>query len=79
MNGKLPLLSAKELIKILNKMDFKVIRQRGSHVYLRHHDGRSTVVPLHAGKDIGRGLLKRILSEIDVSREIFFAFVKENK
>lgn len=71
MNGKLPLLDAKELIKILNKMGFEVIRQRGSHIYMKHKDGRCTVVPLHAGREIGRGLLKRILNEIDVSREEF--------
>ena len=79
MNGKLPLLSAKELIKILNKLGFEVIRQKGSHVYLKHKDGRSTVVPLHSGKEIGRGLLKRILNEIDLSREYFIQFVRENK
>ena len=71
MNGKLPLLTAKELIKILNKFGFQGIRQKGSHVYLKHQDGRCTVVPLHAGKEIGRGLLKRILNETDVSREEF--------
>ena len=76
MNGKLPLLTAKELIKILNKIGFEVIRQRGSHIYLKHKDGRCTVVPLHAGKEIGRGLLKRILNEIDVSREEFLKFIK---
>ena len=76
MNGKLPLLDAKELIKILNKMGFEVIRQRGSHIYLKHKDGRCTVVPLHAGRDIGRGLLKRILNEIDVQREEFLKFYK---
>ena len=71
MNGKLPLLTAKELIKILNKFEFKVIRQKGSHVYLKHNDGRCTVVPLHAGKEIGKGLLKRILNEAEISREEF--------
>lgn len=76
MNGKLPLLDAKELIKILNKMGFEVIRQRGSHIYMKHKDGRCTVVPLHSGRDIGRGLLKRILNEIDVSRDEFLKFIK---
>ena len=71
MNGKLPLLTAKELIKILNQFGFQVIRQKGSHVYLKHQDGRCTVVPLHAGKEIGRGLLKRILNETEISREDF--------
>ena len=71
MNGKLPLLTAKELIKILNKLGYQFIRQKGSHVYLKHQDGRCTVVPLHAGKEIGRGLLKRILNETEISREEF--------
>ena len=71
MNGKLPLLDAKELIKILNRMGFEMIRQKGSHIYLKHKDGRCTVVPMHAGREIGRGLLKRILNEIDISREKF--------
>lgn len=79
MNGKLPLLTSVELIKILNKIGFQPIRQKGSHVYLKHVDGRSTVVPLHSGREIGRGLLKRILNEIDVSREDFIRFAKENK
>ena len=76
MNGKLPLFDAKEVIKILNKMGFEVIRQRGSHIYMKHKEGRCTVVPMHAGRDIGRGLLKRILNEIDMSREDFLKFVK---
>ena len=68
---KLPLLSAQELIRILRKMGFEEIRQRGSHKYLRHPDGRATVVPVHSRTDISRGLLKKILNEIEVSREEF--------
>ena len=71
MNGKLPLLTAVELIKILSKFGFQSIRQRGSHIYLKHQNGRCTVVPLHSGKEIGRGLLKRILNEAEISREEF--------
>ena len=74
MNGKLPLLDTRELIKILNKMGFEVIRQRGSPIYMKHKDGRCTVVPMHAGREIGRGLLKRILNEIDMSRGEFLKF-----
>lgn len=68
---KLPLLSAKEVVKILEKIGFEEIRQKGSHKYFRHADGRVTVIPMHSGKDIGRGLLRRILKEIDISREEF--------
>lgn len=69
---KLPLLSAKELCKFLEKERFVAIRQKGSHCFYEHADGRTTVVPLHASKDIGRGLLKAILSEIGMTREEFF-------
>ncbi|MDO8740984.1 MAG: type II toxin-antitoxin system HicA family toxin [Candidatus Woesearchaeota archaeon] len=68
---KLPLLSAQELIRFLKKKGFEEIRQHGSHKYFKHSDGRATIVPVHSGKDIGRGLLKKILNEIDVSREDF--------
>jgi predicted RNA binding protein YcfA (HicA-like mRNA interferase family) len=44
---KLPQLTAVELIKILSKIGFKIIRQEGSHVFLRHDDGRTTVIPNH--------------------------------
>ncbi len=68
---KLPLLSGQELIKILKKIGFEEIRQKGSHVILKHGDGRTTVVPIHSGTDIGKGLLKKILNEIDMEREEF--------
>jgi predicted RNA binding protein YcfA (HicA-like mRNA interferase family) len=67
--NKLPLLSSIELIKILKKLGFEEIRQRGSHKYLKHPDGRATVIPVHSGQDIGRGLLKKILNEIEISRD----------
>lgn len=57
-------------------MGFEAIRQRGSHIYMKHKDGRCTVVPMHAGREIGRGLLKRILNEIDMSRDEFLKFCK---
>ena len=72
---KLPLLSANELIKILRKMGFEEIRQRGSHKYFKHPDGRSTVVPVHPGNDLGRGLLRKIINEIEVERDDFFKYL----
>ena len=50
--AKLPLLSVKELVKILNKFGFKFVRQTGSHMFFKHDDGRTTVVPVHPG-DVG--------------------------
>ncbi len=66
---KLPLLSGKELVRILNKFGFEALRQKGSHVFLKHPDGRITVVPVHANQDIGRGLLRRILNDTDITPE----------
>jgi len=73
---KLPILSAIGLCKFLEKLGFKAIRQKGSHKFFRHDDGRTTVVPMHSGKKIKRGLLKGILNEIKISREEFFVLSK---
>ena len=71
---KLPILSAKEIIKILEKIGFQELRQKGSHRYFKHPDGRTTVVPVHPGRDVGRGLLRRIIKEIEISREEFMKY-----
>ena len=61
--AKLPIISANELVKIVAKSGFKVIRQEGSHIFLRHPDGRTTVVPNHPGEKIGKGLLVKIIKK----------------
>lgn len=70
--AKLPLINAKEFIKILESIGFKVMRQEGSHVFLRHGDGRTTVVPNHPGDKLDRGLLNKIIKkDIQISRDEF--------
>ena len=64
---KLSVLSGKEIFKALYRMGFQPIRQKGSHVFMQHADGRCTVVPMKP--QIGKGLLKRILNEIDINAE----------
>lgn len=74
--SKLPLLSANEVIKILQKIGFKKIRQEGSHVFLQHPDGRTTVIPNHPGEDLDRGLLNKILKkDLGIEREEFMKYV----
>ncbi len=58
---KLPRLNGRELIAALQKAGFEVIRVKGSHHFLRHPDGRCTVVPVHRGETIGPGLMSKIL------------------
>ena len=73
---KLPLLSSKELCKFLEHEGFICIRQKGSHRFYRHSDGRTTVVPVHSNKDIKRTLLRVILNEIRMTRDEFFNKIK---
>jgi predicted RNA binding protein YcfA (HicA-like mRNA interferase family) len=76
VSEKLPILSGKELIKILSKAGFVPTRQnKRSHVFLRHPDGRTTVVPLH--DEISRRLLVGILAEVKISREEFMILQKK--
>jgi predicted RNA binding protein YcfA (HicA-like mRNA interferase family) len=59
--SRIPQLSAQECIRALERAGFVKIRQTGSHVFLRHFDGRTTVIPAHAREDVDRGLLAKIL------------------
>jgi predicted RNA binding protein YcfA (HicA-like mRNA interferase family) len=68
---RLPSLEGEQIVKALGKVGFQVIRQKGSHVYLKHPDGRATVVPVHKGEPVGRGLLRKIMKDVDLGREEF--------
>jgi predicted RNA binding protein YcfA (HicA-like mRNA interferase family) len=64
---RLPRLKGKELVRALERAGFSVDRSRGSHVFLRHPDGRTTTVPIHSGETIGPGLLRAILRDVELS------------
>ena len=64
-------IKARELIKILKNLGFVEKRQKGSHLFLSHPDGRTTVVPVHPSKLIGVGLLRSILHDIELSPDDF--------
>ena len=65
----LPNLRAAALIRALERAGFQQTRQRGSHVRLHHQDGRVVTVPAHAGQDIGKGLLRKILRDSELTVE----------
>ena len=69
--GNLPVLKPREVVKILEKLGFIEVRQRGSHRQFRHPDGRFTTVPMHQGRDISPFLLRKITEDIKVSVEEF--------
>ena len=72
---RLPALTGEQVIKALEKAGFQMLRQRGSHTYLKHPDGRTTVVPVHKRETIGRGLLRKILRDAELDKEAFTALL----
>jgi len=75
--SRLPAVDAQTMERVLLKLGFQRERQRGSHVFYRHPDGRFTTIPHHRGRDIARPLLLAILREIGVSREEFLSILEQ--
>jgi len=69
--NKLPNLTGKAILKALKKAGFNEIRMKGSHHFLKHDDGRCTVVPAHGRETIGKGLFSQILKDCELTREEF--------
>ncbi|MGB7292955.1 MAG: type II toxin-antitoxin system HicA family toxin [Thermodesulfobacteriota bacterium] len=68
---RMPTITAKVLIKFLNNLGFKPVRQKGSHKFFKPSDGRTATVPDHRGEELGRGITNKILKDIEVTREEF--------
>ena len=75
MSDRLPTLKARDVIRVLRKLGFYDVRQKGAHVCFKHPDGRFTLVPKHSGEDISRGLLRQILKEIEINPEKFLEYL----
>lgn len=67
----LPRLTGQEVVRALSKAGFEVLRRRGSHVFLKHADGRATVIPTHSGEVLGPGIVSKILRDAKLSQEEF--------
>jgi len=63
------------VVRALRRAGFEVVRTRGSHQFLQHPDGRATVVPVHVREEIGPGLLRKILSDCELTKEQFEALL----
>jgi predicted RNA binding protein YcfA (HicA-like mRNA interferase family) len=75
--SRLPSLTGKHVIAALKKEGFIAERQKGSHVFLRHPDGRATVVPAHTGETIGPGLLSKILRDVELSKDDLLGLLRK--
>ena len=74
--GPFPSITSKKIERVLLKLGFEKIRQKGSHAFYRHADGRTTTVPHHPGRDLAYPLVRSILNDIQVSPQQFLELLK---
>lgn len=67
--SKLRLIDAGRMEKLLFRLAFEKIRQKGSHAFYRHSEGRTTTLPHHKGRVLARPLIREILREIEITVE----------
>jgi len=73
---RLPTVTPRQVIAVLNQVGFEIDHQTGSHIILwRYTDNRRVVVPWHSN-DLGRGLTMRILKSAGLTREEFIELLK---
>ena len=73
--AKLPNVTGKELVAALEKVDFSIVRQKGSHVRMKHKDNRVVSIPVHGRKALGKGLLLKILRDAALSKDELIALL----
>ncbi|OGI95215.1 hypothetical protein A2917_01005 [Candidatus Nomurabacteria bacterium RIFCSPLOWO2_01_FULL_42_17] len=76
---KLPNVKGKTLLKILEKEGYLLDHIQGSHHILRRQDGKKTTIPIHGSKDMPKGTLLGILTDLDISKDEFFLLLKKKK
>jgi predicted RNA binding protein YcfA (HicA-like mRNA interferase family) len=69
--SRLPIVDFRTMEKLLLRLGFEVVRKKGSHVFYRHPDGRTTTIPHHPGRDLARPLMREILRETDLTPDQF--------
>ncbi len=69
MSDKLPRVTAKQLIKVVEDVGFELVRQSGSHMIFRNKDAKRIVIPYHTGKSLHPKIVSSILKDIDLSAD----------
>ena len=75
----IPVVDYAAMEKLLFRLGFRHVRQKGSHAFFRHPDGRTTTVPNHPGRDIARPLVREILHDIRLTPEEFARLLNPRK
>lgn len=74
---KLPVVKADKLLKTLFKLGFVKHHQVGSHIQLKHPDGRRTTIPYHPKRELRKGTLKSIIDDLEITVEKFIEALKK--
>jgi len=74
---KLPAIKASKLLRALKQLGFYKHHQVGSHMQLKHPDGRRTTLPYHPTQEIRKGTLKAIIDDLDMTVEEFIKALKK--
>jgi len=70
-------LSARKVIRALENIGFRQIRQKGSHLFMWHPDGRTTLIPIHPGEKIGKGMIRKIINDAELTRDEWFELIAD--
>jgi predicted RNA binding protein YcfA (HicA-like mRNA interferase family) len=74
--SKIMPLPSKKIIKALENMGFEQVRQKGSHLFLQHPDGRTTIIPVHPTDNIGKGMINKIIKDVKITRDEWIKLIE---
>ena len=75
MSSKYPILPPEKIIKVMKKLGFNKISQKGSHAkYINEKTGKIFIIPMYS--EIAKGTLKSILEQADIELEEFLKYLK---
>jgi predicted RNA binding protein YcfA (HicA-like mRNA interferase family) len=69
MPAAVPAVPGAKVVRALERAGFAVTRISGSHHVMRHADGRTVIVPVHAGKDMAKGTRRNILAIVGMTTD----------
>jgi len=75
--GAINPLPIRKVIRALENIGFRQIRQKGSHLFMRHPDGRTTLIPIHPGEKIGKGMIRKIINDAELTRDEWFELIAD--
>ena len=71
------MITGQKMCKIAAKVGFYQKRQKGSHSFWAHPDGRTTTIPIHPGKKLPRGMVSKILKDMDMTGLEYLSHLKK--